>query len=167
MIRAIHGDAGTRGETPMRRKRFFLAGTLSLCLALGVGLTGCGDDGGTLVDVDVARLCAQSLQAMNSQGCIDTAYADVDDLKDCLVACGPTDRECLEQNCLISSGTGFSECTGDVEFLFGVQCGVCYFNCGLDFAGEEVSDSGCLFDPNQPPTGTDCLDELYACVDRC
>ena len=119
----------------MRRTRFFLAGTLSLCLAVGVGLIGCGDDEGTTIEIDLAQLCAQSLQAMNSQGCIDTAYADVDDLKDCFVDCGPEAQECLEENCLDSSGPGFSECTGNVEFLFGGQCGVCYTNCGLDFAG--------------------------------
>ncbi len=84
----------------MRRTRFFLAGTLSLCLAVGVGLTGCGDDEGTLVGSMLARLCAESLQAMNSQGCMDTAYADVDDLKDCFVDCGPANDECLEETCL-------------------------------------------------------------------
>ena len=151
----------------MRRTRFFLAGTLSLCLAVGVGLIGCGDDEGTTIEIDLAQLCAQSLQAMNSQGCIDTAYADVDDLKDCFVDCGPADQECLEENCLDSSGPGFSECTGNVEFLFGGQCGVCYTNCGLDFAGKEVSDPGCLFNPNPATTGTECLDEMYECVDRC
>ena len=150
----------------MRQTRFFLAGTLSLCLAVGVGLIGCGDDEGTFIEIDLARLCAQSLQAMNSQGCIDTAYADVDDLKDCFVDCGPADQECLEEICLDSSGPGFSECFGDVEFLFGGQCGVCYTECNFDFVGD-VLDPGCLFNPNPATTGTDCLDDLYACVDDC
>lgn len=150
----------------MRQKRLLLPGTLSLCLAVGMGLIGCGDDEVTFIEIDLPQLCAQSLEAMYSQGCIDTAYADVDDLKDCFVACGPEDQECLEDNCLTSSGLGFSECSGDVEFLFGGQCGVCYTECGFQFVGE-ASDPGCLFDPNQPPTGTDCLDQLYACVDRC
>lgn len=150
----------------MRRTHFILAGTLSLCLVVGGGLIGCGGDEGTLIEIDLARLCAQSLQAMNSQGCIDTAYAGVDALKDCFVGCGPENTECLEDDCLSSSGPGFSECSGDVEFLFAGQCGACYTNCSLDFVGV-ASDPGCLFDPNPDVAGTDCLDALYACVDEC
>lgn len=148
----------------MRRTRSFLAGTLSFCLVVGVGLTGCGDDEGNLVTVDLAQLCAQSLQAMNSQGCIDTAYASVDDLKDCVSDCGPADEACLNA-CFAAPGSGFSECSGDVEFLFAGECGDCYTDCGFEFVGGEVSDPGCLFDPN--PTGTECLDDLYNCVNGC
>ena len=150
----------------MKRTRFFLAGTMALCLVVGIGLTACGDDEGNVIIVDVEQLCAQSLQAMNSQGCIDTAYADVDDLKDCFVDCGPEDQECQEENCLTPSGPGFSECSGNVEFLFSGQCGACYTDCSFEFVGE-ASDPGCLFDPNPATTGTDCLDALYACVDDC
>ena len=150
----------------MRRTRLFLAGTLSLCLVVGVGLTGCGDDEGTLVIIDVDQLCAQSLQAMNSQGCMDTAYAGVDDLKDCFVDCGPADDACLDENCFSLPGADFSECSGDVEFLFAGQCGACYTDCSFDFVGE-ASDPGCLFDPNPATTGTQCLNELYDCVDAC
>lgn len=150
----------------MRRMRYFLAGTLSLCLAVGVGLAGCGDDEETTVLIDVEQLCADSLEAMHSQTCMDNAYANVDDLKDCFVGCGPEHSECLN-GCLSVPGAGFSDCSGDVGFLFEVGCGPCYTSCGLDFAGEEPSDPGCLFDPNQEVTGRDCLDDLYACVDEC
>ena len=149
----------------MRRTRFFLAGTLSLCLAVGVGLIGCGGDEGTLVEIDFARLCNQSLQAMNSPDCRDTAYADVDDLKVCFVDCGPEDGPCLDA-CLAVPGSGFSACSGDVEFLFSGECGICYDECGFDFVRDE-SELGCLFDPNPATTGTDCLDDLYACVEAC
>jgi|GEM_PF-2118206 len=150
----------------MRRMRYFLAGALSLCLAFGVGLTGCGDDEETTVWIDVEQLCADSLAAMRNQGCRDNAYANVDDLKDCFADCGPTDSECVNR-CLSVPGAGFSNCSGDVGFLFQVECGPCYTACGLDFAGEEPSDPGCLFDPNPAVTGTICLDELYACVNEC
>jgi len=150
----------------MRQKCSFLAGTLSLCLAVGVGLIGCDGEGGTIIEINVAQLCADSLQAMNSQGCMDTAYAGVDALKDCFVDCGPADEECLEDDCLSVPGAGFSECSGDVEFLFSGECGRCYDECGFDFFRDE-SELGCLFDPDPATTGTDCLRELYACVDAC
>jgi hypothetical protein len=145
----------------MRRTRFFLAGILSLCLAVGVGLIGCGGDEGTFVPVD---LCTQSLQAMDSQDCREEAYAGVDVLKDCLVDCGPADDTCQKVNCLSVPGAGFSECSVDVDvaFLFSGECGVCYENCGLDFVGDE---GGCLFE--QSPTGTQCLNTLYDCVGQC
>ena len=149
----------------MRRKRSFLAGTLSLCLTVGVGLIGCGGDGGTIVEINVAQLCTDSLQAMNSQGCMDTAYAGVDALKDCFVGCGPANEECLD-TCFAVPGSGFSACSGDVEFLFSGECGGCYDECGFDFFRDE-SELGCLFDPNPDTTGTDCLDELYVCVNAC
>ena len=150
----------------MRRICFFLAGTLSFCLAIGAGLTGCGDDEGSVIVIDVERLCAQSLQAMNSQGCMNNAYEGVDDLKDCFVDCGPANRPCLEENCFSVPGAGFSECSGDVDFLFSGECGSCYTDCSLDFVGEETAP-GCLFDPNPDTTGTVCLEALYACVDDC
>jgi hypothetical protein len=148
----------------MKHSRFFLAGMLSLFVALGHGMVGCGDDEST-VTVDVGQLCAQSLQALNSQGCVDTAYAGVDDFKECLAACGPGDEECIDI-CLGAPGSGFSECTGDVEFLFSAECGECYTECGFDFVGV-ASPPGCLFDPNPAVTGEQCLDELYDCVDVC
>jgi len=148
----------------MRRTRFFLAGILSLCLVAGYAMTGCGNDEGTVVIIDVQQLCAQSLQAMNSQGCIDTAYAGVDDLKDCFVDCGPADDACLNENCFNLPGADFSECSGDVEFLFSGQCGSCYTDCSFDFVGE-ASDPRCLFE--QSPTGTQCLNTLYNCVGQC
>lgn len=150
----------------MRQTRFFLAGTLCLCLAVGYAVTGCGDDEETTVLIDVEQLCADSLQAMNSQGCMNNAYDGVDDLKDCFVDCGPEDETCLDENCLSVPGAGFSDCSGDVEFLFEVECGPCYTECGFNFVGD-ASEPGCLFDPNQPPTGTDCLDALYVCVNGC
>ena len=79
----------------MRRTLSFLAGALSLCLAVGVGLTGCGDDDEILVAVDVEGFCEESFRNMHSQGCMDNAYASVDDLKDCFVDCGPEDETCL------------------------------------------------------------------------
>ena len=72
-----------------------------------VWVEGCGDDEGTVVIIDVDQLCAQSLQAMNSQGCMDTAYADVDDLKDCFVDCGPADDACLTRTVLPPRGRIF------------------------------------------------------------
>ena len=150
----------------MRRTPFFLAGTLSLCLTVGVGLIGCGGDEGAVIEINLAQFCAQSLQAMNSPGCLDTAYEDVDDLKDCVSDCGPADEVCLNA-CFSAPGSGFSECSGDVEFLFAGECGDCYTNCGFEFVSREVSDPGCLFDPLPATTGTVCLDELYACVDAC
>jgi hypothetical protein len=128
-------------------------------------MTGCGDDEETLVIIDVEQLCEDSLEAMRSQGCMNNAYANVDDLKDCFVDCGPEDNECLE-DCLNVPGAGFSGCSGDVAFLFEGECGVCYTNCFFEFVGD-VSDPGCLFDPNPDVTGTDCLDALYVCVDDC
>jgi len=150
----------------MRRTRFFLAGILSLCLTVGYAMTGCGDDETTTVLIDVEQLCADSLQAMHNEGCMNNAYANVDDLKDCFVDCGSTDNECLE-DCLSVPGAGFSECSGDVEFLFEGECGACYTDpCFFEFVGDE-SDPGCLFDPNPAVTGTICLDALYACVNDC
>ena len=151
----------------MRRTSLFLAGALSLCLTFGFGLTGCGDDEEATVLIDVEQLCADSLAAMHSQACVNNAYANVDDLKDCFEDCGPEDTTCLEDICLSVPGAGFSSCTGDVGFLFEVECGPCYTNCGFDFAGEEPSDPGCLFDPNPAVTGTACLDDLYDCADEC
>jgi len=127
-------------------------------------LIGCGDDEGNVVPVDLAQICAQSSQAMNSQGCINTASAGVDDLKDCFVDCGPADDACLNENCFSLPGADFSECSGDVDFLFSGQCGSCYTDCSFEFVGD-ASDPGCLF--AQSPTGTQCLDALYACVDDC
>ena len=149
----------------MRRTLSFVAGTVALCLAVGVGLAGCGDDEETTVLIDVGQLCADSLEAMRDDGCRNNAYANVDDLKDCFVGCGPENSECLN-GCLSVPGAGFSDCTGDVEFLFDGECGSCYTDCGFEFVGQE-SEPGCLFDLNPAVTGTDCLDALYACVDEC
>ena len=149
----------------MRHTPALLCGVLALLLAAGYGPIGCGDDEGNVVTVDLERLCADSLQAMNSQGCRNNAYANVDDLKGCVSACGPADQECLNA-CFNEPGSGFSSCEGDVDFLFAGQCGECFTACGFDFVGDE-SDPGCLFAPNPAVTGTDCLDALYACVNGC
>ena len=147
----------------MTHSRFFPTGMFALCLAIGFGMVGCGDDEST-VTVDVDQLCEQSLQALNSQGCMDTAYGSVDELKDCLVACGPADEQCIEDTCLSAPGSGFSGCTGDVEFLFSGECGICLANCGFEFVGD-AAEPGCLFNPNPAVKGEQCLDEMYVCVD--
>lgn len=147
----------------MRHCRFLLAGILSILLASGHAMIGCGDDEGEFVTVELGQLCAQSLRDMNSQGCMDSAYANVDDLKDCFVACGPADEECLDI-CFDAPGSGFSTCSGDVDLLFTGQCGPCYTDCWFDFVGDE-SELGCLFNPG--PEGTECLDALYDCVNSC
>ncbi len=149
----------------MRHSRFFLAGMISLFLTSGYGMIGCGDDEGDIITVDLAQLCSQSLQDMNSQGCMHAAYTSVDALKNCVSACGPADEECLD-TCFEAPGSGFSSCTDNVEFLFAGQCGECPTECGFDFV-DDAPDPGCLFDPNTPPTGTQCLDVLYACVNGC
>jgi hypothetical protein len=149
----------------MRQTPSFPAVTLLLCLAVGYAFTGCGDDEETFVEVDVELFCSESLRAMYNEDCMSNAYANVDDLKDCFVGCGPENSECLE-GCLSVPGAGFSECSGDVEFLFDGECGSCYTECGFEFVGEE-SNPGCLFNTNPAVTGTDCLDALYACVEEC
>jgi len=129
-------------------------------------LTGCGDDEGSVIVIDVERLCADSLQDMHSQGCMNTAEAGVDALKDCFTTCGPVDDACLNENCFSLPGADFSECSGDVDFLFSGQCDVCYTDCSFVFVGD-AEEPGCLFDPNPNTTGSICLDALYVCVDDC
>ncbi len=149
----------------MGHSRFLLTSILSLFLATGFLLIGCGDDEGGTVTVELGQLCAESLQALNSQGCEDNAYANVDDLKVCVSGCGPADQQCLD-GCFAVPGSGFSACSGDVELLFTGQCGDCFADCGFDFVGDET-DPGCLFDPNPATSGADCLDDLYGCVNTC
>ena len=146
----------------MRRTPFLLAGTLSLCLVAWVGLTGCGTDEEDVI-IDVGLACSESLLDFNSQACRDSAESRVDDLKDCVMDCGPADDECLE-DCLNASGSAFSECTGDIRFLFSGACGDCPVDCAFEFVGDE-SDPGCLMDPRQE--GIECLDALYDCVNEC
>jgi len=146
----------------MKRTRFWMAGNLILTLAFAIGLAGCGDETDE-VTIDVVLACSQSLGDFNSEGCQDTAYDRVDDLKDCIMDCGPADDACL-QDCLNTQGSAFEECTGDVQFLFSGACGDCPINCAFDFVGDE-SDPGCLMAPAQ--SGEECLDALYDCVNDC
>ena len=147
------------GEKPMRRTGFWLAGTLSLCLVVALGLAGCGDETDE-VTIDLELACSQSLGDFNSDGCRGTAYDRVDVLKACVMDCGTQDEVCLE-DCLDAWRTPSGECTGDVQFLFTEACGICPYNCAAEFVGEDP-DSGCLNDPAQ--SGEDCLDALYVCV---
>jgi hypothetical protein len=151
----------------MRPSNSFLVAILFLCLSFGVAAIGCGEEDGNFAMVDLEQLCAQSQQAMDGQACRDAAYAGVDELKDCLMACGPEDPECQEEHCFSAPGSGFSGCTGDVGLLFSGQCDDCHTECAFDFIGD-ASEPGCLFDPNPANTGEQCLDDLYVCVEeRC
>ena len=147
-------------EAQMRRSRFLQAGILSFCLIVGHVMLGCGDEG-EVVTID---LCALALEDMNSQNCRQTAYARVDDLKDCVMGCGPADDECLE-DCLNASGSAFSECTGEIQFLFSGACGECPVGCAFDFVGDETVPGCLMMDPL--PTAEQCLDAFYDCVNDC
>jgi len=141
----------------MRRSRFLQAGILSLCLMAGYVMLGCGGE----EDVVIVDLCALALEDMNSENCRQTAYARVDDLKACVMLCGVDDTSCIDE-CLGEPDEGLGECSGDLQFLVSGQCGDCYIDCFLDFVGDE---SACLLDPGE--SGTDCLDDLYGCVNSC
>jgi hypothetical protein len=147
-------------ETQMRRSRFLQAGILSFCLIVGYVVLGCGDEG-EVVTIEVEQLCALALEEMNSRDCRDTAEARVDDLKDCVMACGVDDTSCIDE-CLGDQDEGLGECSGNLQFLVAGPCGDCYPNCFLDFVGEESEESGCLLDPVK--SGEQCLNELYTCV---
>ena len=144
----------------MRRSRCLLAGILSLCLIAGPVMLGCGDEE-QIVTIEVEQLCELGLEEMNSQSCRDTAYARVDDLKVCVIDCGVENTGCIDE-CLGDQDEGLGECSGNLQFLAFGHCDDCYVDCFLDFVGDE---SACLLDPGE--IGTDCLDDLYACVNSC
>lgn len=140
----------------MRGSKFFLAGMVFLCLSLGNVTTGCGGD----EEVVIIDICGQALDAMNSVGCEETAYARVDGLKVCVMACGAGEDECIQEKCLDNPDVGFTGCSGEIQVLFSGTCGTCYANCAFDFIGDEINP-GCLFGD---ATGTECLTDLYDCV---
>ena len=143
----------------MRRSRFLQAGILSFCLIVGYVMLGCGDEG-EVVTID---LCALALEDMNSQGCRDTAEANIEDFTVCFRDCGG-DASCMDEECG-DLGEGLGECLGNLQFLVSGQCGDCYIECYLDFLDEE---SGCLNNPGDPGLiGAACLDALYTCVNGC
>jgi hypothetical protein len=136
-----------------------VVGTLSLCLVVAIGLTGCGDEE-QVVTIEVEQLCELSLEAMNSEGCRETAYANIEDFTVCFRDCGG-DTSCMDEECE-DAGEGLGECSGDLQFLVSGRCDECYIDCYLVFLGGE---SACLYDPGDPgEIGNDCLDDLYDCV---
>jgi hypothetical protein len=139
-----------------------LAAILSLCLIAGPVMLGCGGDEEVVI-IEVEQLCALNLEAMNSQGCQETAYANIEGFTVCLRGCGG-DTSCID-DCLGEQNEGFGECSGNLQFLVSGRCDECYIDCYLDFLGGE---SACLNDPGDPgEIGTACLDDLYTCVNGC
>jgi hypothetical protein len=149
-------------ETQMKRSRFLHAWILSFCLIIGYGVLGCGDEE-TVATIELEQVCALALEDMNSQGCRDTAYARIEDFTVCFRVCDG-DTGCMGEECG-DLGGGLGECTGDLQFLVAGPCGDCYTDCYLDFVGD---GSGCLYNPGDPEViGTECLDDLYTCVNGC
>ena len=67
----------------MRRSGSSLARMVSLCLLVGCGMIGCGDD----EEVVIVDMCAQALDTMNCTACREIAFSRIDDLKECVSGC--------------------------------------------------------------------------------
>ncbi len=100
--------------------------------------------------------CEDAIVQLNSQPCVDEAYANADTLKTCLASCGG-DSAC-EDACWADWNSSIPNCYPGVETLAGGFCGFCYVSCFEDF-------NGCMYDGGS--TGADCLDALLACVNGC
>lgn len=104
--------------------------------------------------------CDDAVVLMNSQACVDEAYANVDTLKTCLAGCGGPGA--CDDQCREDWNSSIPSCFPGVETLAGGYCGYCYVTCFDDFI--EYSD-GCMY--NGGTTGAQCLDELLACINGC
>jgi len=143
----------------MKHFRFFPFWMCSLCLAAGHLTTGCGGD----EEVVIIDFCAQALFDMNAQGCRERAYSVVEDLQVCVRdECDIENAECVDA-CLDDPETALTGCYGEIGYLVSGVCDDCYTLCYFDFLGNEQTP-GCLFTET---TGTQCLDDLYDCMNDC
>ena len=140
----------------MKTWRLFLAVMLCSCLAIGIGLVGCGDD-----DDEGEMTCEEAVTQVNSQACQDEATGNVDGFKSCIEDCEGNeacidvcDEQILDEipSCLL----GLLILIDDGNDI--ARCGDCYPPCGDDF-GICIDDT--------PTSGTDCWEAMMNCINDC
>jgi hypothetical protein len=130
-----------------------LAMALCMGLVVSLGLTACGDDEEDLIS------CAEALNTLTSDACLNAAAAALPGVQACLAACDPPDDENCIGDCL-DDFTLPSSCEEAITALLDPEeavCGSACVDCGQDFVD-------CVVDQEAPQT---CLTELSVCAGTC